>query len=351
MNISRREFLKFCGLSAATAGLSATDLTRLGEVLANPSAPKVIWLQGSGCTGCSVSFLNRVTGVSSVPSGPGSSNVFKSFLPLITRDSQKIEPAPNPGPNPAPTPSPSPPPTPSPGPSAGTAADVLINSIDLVYHPNLMAPAGDSAVAIAEQAYGAGGYVLAVEGGIPTAFGGCACWAWTYKGVDQTFQEVVLRYAAKAAAIICVGSCASFGGISATPPNPTGVKGVKAVTGKTTVNLAGCPPHPDWVVWAVVQLLLGKTMALDSSGRPTNFFAQTVHSLCPRRESGEAHTFGLDDRCLEELGCRGPSTHANCPKQWFNGGTNWCIGANAPCLGCTEPGFPGTQAFYNRNGN
>jgi hydrogenase small subunit len=357
MNISRRDFLKFCGLSAATMGLSATDLMRLDEALANPSAPKVIWLQGSGCTGCSVSFLNRFSGVSSVPSGPGSSPGFKSFLPLVTRDWQDIGPTPNPGPNPTPTPNPppgpnpTPTPSPSPGPGSGTAADVLINSVDLIYHPNLMATAGESAVAIAEQAYGAGGFILVVEGGIPTAFGGCACWAWTYKGVDQTFQDVVLRYAAKAAAIVCIGSCASFGGISATPPNPTGVKGVQAVTGKSTVNLSGCPPHPDWVVWAVVQLLLGKTISLDSFGRPTNFFAQTVHSLCPRRGTDEAGTFAVEGLCLRELGCRGPETRANCPNQWFNGGTNWCIGANAPCIGCTESTFPGSQPFYNRGGD
>ena len=48
-------------MSAATLGLTATDLFRLGEVLANPNGPSVLWLQGSACTGCSVSLLNRVS--------------------------------------------------------------------------------------------------------------------------------------------------------------------------------------------------------------------------------------------------------------------------------------------------
>jgi Ni,Fe-hydrogenase I small subunit len=42
-------------------GLSALDLLRLEELLANPDAPTILWLQGSGCTGCSVSFLNYIS--------------------------------------------------------------------------------------------------------------------------------------------------------------------------------------------------------------------------------------------------------------------------------------------------
>ena len=79
-----------------------------------------------------------------------------------------------------------------------TAANVLLNSINLVYHPNLMAMAGQSAVDLAKAAYTKGGYILAVEGGVPTAFGGRTCWAWTYNGVDVTFQQVVTDLAAKA---------------------------------------------------------------------------------------------------------------------------------------------------------
>ena len=62
------------------------------------------------------------------------------------------------------------------------AANVLIDAVNLVYYPNLMAAAGQDAVAEAEAVYTKGGYVLAVEGGIPTAFGGNACYAWTYNG-------------------------------------------------------------------------------------------------------------------------------------------------------------------------
>ena len=292
-NISRRDFLKFCGIGAASLGLSLSDLTLLRKALANPNAPSVIWLQGAGCTGCSESLLNRIATT-----------------------------------------------TPK------TAADVLINSINLVYHPTLMALAGQSAVEQAESAYNKGGYILAVEGGIPTAFSGHACDAWTYNNEEITFQTAVQDLSAKASKIICIGTCASWGGVSAAPPNPTEVKGVKAVTGKATINIAGCPPHPDWIVWAIAQLLLDNTIQLDSYGRPSTLFSQKIHDKCPRKGKGEAKTYGLDTMCLKELGCRGPQTKAACPTQLWNNKANWCIDANAPCIGCTEPTFPGPNPFY-----
>ena len=300
MKVSRRDFLKFCGISAATLGLSASDIFRLKELLASPDSPPVIWLQGSACTGCSVSFLNRIS--TSVP---------LTVADLLTN------------PNPA-------------------------QSINLIYHPNLMALAGESAVAEAEKIFARGGYVLAVEGGVPTKYGGAPCWAWSKGTQDITFQQVVLDYSKRAAAVLSVGTCSSFGGIPAAPPNPTGVKSVKEATGKTTINIAGCPPHPDWIVWVVAQLLLGNSMPLDSNGRPRSLFRETIHDDCPREERGQATEFGVDNQCLRALGCRGPETRANCRRGRWNGGVNWCIDANAPCYGCTNPNFPDPQPFYQR---
>jgi hydrogenase small subunit len=286
MAITRRDFLKYCGVSAVALGLSSTDLLQMEELLANPGGPTVIWLQGSSCTGCSMSFLNRI----------GNS-------------------------------------------APATAANVLTDSINLVYHPNLMAVAGQSAVEIVKQAYSQRGYILAVEGGVPTAFRGRTCWAWTYNGVDVTFKQVVKDLSARASKILAVGTCASYGGIPAAAPNPTAIRSVKAVTGKSTINIAGCPPHPDWIVSVVAQLLLGNNIPLDSAGRPTALYNQTVHSQCPRNHNPE--------RCLASKGCRGPGTHANCPTQMWNNYTNWCVNANAPCYACTEPTFPGTASLYS----
>jgi hydrogenase small subunit len=292
MEFTRRDFLKLATASAGVIGLSALELSQLEEALANPAGPTVLWLQGAGCTGCSVSLLNRVSAT-------------------------------------APT----------------SAGDLLINTINLAYHPNVMALAGQSAADVLQKAYAKGGYVLAVEGGVPTAFGGNTCWAYSYNGVDVTFKDALNALAAKASKILAIGTCASWGGVSAAPPNPYGVQGVGTATGRPVINIAGCPPHPDWVVWTIAQLILGRNIALDSYKRPTALYGRTVHDQCPRREQDETDSFGPRG-CLKELGCRGPETHANCPAVRWNNAVAWCIGSNATCLGCSEPNFPGTAPFY-----
>ena len=84
---------------------------------------------------------------------------------------------------------------------------------------------------------------------------------------------------------------------------------------------------------------------LDSYGRPTALYGQIIHENCPRREHEEASRYGQDNRCLEELGCKGPNTRANCYSLKWNNGQNWCIDANAQCLGCVNSNFPGTGAL------
>jgi len=295
MNISRRDFLKFCTASSATLALSPLDLLNLEQALANPNGPSVLWLQGSGCTGCSVSLLNRISGA-------------------------------------APT----------------TVGDLLINTINLAYHPNLMAAAGDSAVKIARDVAATGNYILAVEGGIPTAYGGAPCWAWAENGTDVTVANAVASLASRAKAVLAIGTCACWGGMSAAAPNPTGVKGVSAVIQKPTVNIAGCPPHPDWIVSTIAQYITtGSAGTLDSYGRPTALFGRTVHDQCPREEHGRATVYGMDNYCLRSLGCYGPVTRAGCARTLWNGGNNWCIDANAQCIGCTEPSFPGAPLRFH----
>jgi hydrogenase small subunit len=295
MSISRRDFLRYCTSSAAVLGLGTMELESMAGTLAGPSAPSVLWLQGACCSGCSVSFLNHISGT-----------------------------APH------------------------NAGEVLIDVINLAYHPTLMAPAGGSAVAAAAPVYSAGDYLLVVEGGVPTAFDGCACWAFSVNGKEWTFHDVVRLLAKKADAVVCVGECSSFGGVWAAPPNPGGVKPVSEVIGKQTINVAGCPPHPDWLVWVIATYLAGTPIQLDAHGRPTYIYNNEVHHRCPLRGTPYATRWGQQDWCKENIGCRGKFTAAPCPDQFFNGGTNWCIGAGAPCIGCTSPGYPGTASFFEK---
>jgi len=246
-----------------------------------------------------------------------------------------------------------------------------------------MAGAGSTAVSAAQAAYAKGGYVLAVEGAIPTGSYSRACTLWP----GTTALSGIKQYAQKAGFILAVGSCAAYGGVVAGKPNPTRAKGVKSATktSRTVIHIPGCPAHPDWVVGTVAYLLkYGKAPSLDSNGRPKLFYAQVMHDLCPLLSEYDSH-FGRrarhgggrscltchsrDDHeipdprtlsgpgCLFALGCEGLKTHCDCPTRKWNGGAagqpgvNWCVGAGSPCIGCTEPKFPDAMSpFYTLSG-
>src|SRR5512136_2236981 len=228
MRITRRDFMKYLSASAVTLGLSNLELSKVEQVLAAPSSPPVIWLAGSACTGCSVSFMNAV--------------------------------------NP-------------------TVDQVLLNTISLKYHSTLMAAAGDLAVSAATSTASQGGYILVVEGAIPTAASGRYCYVWDEGGVSVTMADAVRRLAANASYIAAVGTCASFGGIPSRFCD-TGVQSLGTFLGRTVVNLPGCPAHPDWVVGSLVSLIGGTVPALDGNGRPTTYYrSQVIHDRCPRRET------------------------------------------------------------------
>ncbi len=297
-DVSRRDFLKYCIGSAAALGLNVTVLGNLEKALAAGGGPPIVWLNGSNCTGCTVSLANLFS------ESAGTTNV----------------------------------------------ADLLINTVNLAFHPNLMGAAGDLAVAQLRNAT-EGKFILVVDGGIPTAYGGRTCMLWTEDGREVTALEAIRELAPKAEAVLAIGTCASFGGMPAGDPNPTGVQSVSQIAGVPTINIPGCPSHPDWIVGTIAQLLGGQTPSLDSDRRPRAYFGRNLHERCPRRERDETNTFGVNNRCLKELGCKGPETRADCYSRYWNNGTNWCIGANAICIGCTEKGFPDSfSPFYSGKG-
>jgi hydrogenase small subunit len=265
MKVTRREFINYCTLSATALGLTST-LGSLENALSNSSGPPVIWLKGASCTGCTVSLANRISGSAPVDVG-----------------------------------------------------DLLINTIDLVYHSVLMGAAGDSAVKTLKNA-ASGPFILAVEGGIPTQYNGAACTIYNDNGSDVTALSAIRTLAPKAAYVLSIGTCAAFGGIPGAIPNPTGIQDVMTAGRKPTINIPGCP--------------------LDSYRRPTALFGSTVHSRCPRREHSLATSLSQTGLCMNNLGCKGPQTYADCPSRKWNNGVNWCVGADSLCQGCTQKGFP-----------
>lgn len=282
MNISRRDFLKYVGASALALGLGEWHLAELERALAQTTGTPVLWLSGSACTGCSVSLLNAVN-------------------PPVDQ--------------------------------------LLTSTLSLRYHSTLMAAAGDLAVSAARSTAQAGGYILVVEGAIPTGAGGRYCYVWDEGGQPVTMASALTSLAASARHVVAVGTCAAYGGIPRVYP-VTGAVGVGAFLGRAVVNLPGCPAHPDWIIGTLSQLILGNVPALDANGRPVAYYGNTVHSACPRRTGPKATNFGQDGLCMNLLGCKGDVTCADCSTRLWNNRQNWCVGVNSLCIGCTEPQFP-----------
>lgn len=270
-----------------------------------------IWLQAAGCTGCSVSVLNATN--------PSIENL------LID--------------------------------------EVLPGKhINLRFHPTIMAGSGAPVIEVMEATsrHEKGGYILIVEGAIPTARNGIHGVVGEREGKPVTMLSRVEELAKDALVVIALGTCAAFGGIPAAHPNPTqcvGMTDILQTRGINTpvVNIPGCPPHPVWFVGTVASILLSglpKPDDLDEYGRPKAFYGQLIHENCPRRAYYDEEKFAkkfTDGGCLYELGCKGPVTYADCPLRLWNNGVNWCIGNGSPCIGCTEPGFPDeVSPFYEK---
>jgi hydrogenase small subunit len=282
----------------------------LSELMAG-KAP-VIWIQGQNCTGCSVSVVNS-----------------DHFNPR----------------------------------NLGHA------NLSLLYQPNIMASSGEQAIEIIEEVENElpGKYLVVLEGSIPTGEGEMFCtfgltdptkelMGRTVPGDRSAFNWLV-ELIPKAEAVLAVGNCASFGGIPMTEAEVTGATSATDVVEaidvkKPVINVAGCPPHPDWVMGTLIELLLWvdqhkEAPVLDEKMRLKKFYEGKVHDACERRAAFEAKRFLEDwndagedeDRCLLKMGCKGPATHADCPTRLWNYHTSWCVGMNAPCEGCTEPDF------------
>ncbi len=272
----------------------------------------LIWLQGQGCTGCTISITGG--------SHPSIVDVLTGFLPQV-------------------------------------------EGINLVYHPTLMLPWGGDAMKILEDAK-AGKYdpfVLILEGAIPDEDkarrnGGFYCGIGEINDQMVTLTDVIPDLAKRAGALVAVGTCASFGGIPHGKPNPTGAmslmdflgKDYKSTLGLPVINISGCPPMGENIIEALAHLVLTVRGALpvpelDRYNRPTFLYGETAHEVCPRAgyyASGKySDEFG-DPACMGMLGCKGPISNCNVPRKGFVGGVGGCTTVGGICIGCTEPEFP-----------
>ncbi len=316
MSLKRRDFVKLCTGTVAGFGVAQMFHPAIHEAFADTltgKRPPVLWLQGHGYTGCSVTLLNH-----------GNLSI----------------------------------------------ADVLLKFISLEFHPTVMGSEGEQAIehmrSIAKTWKGQ--FFIVVEGAIPVAAEGKYCIIGEAGHRELSMVDMMKELAPDAAAVLAIGTCAAFGGVPAAKGSVTEALGVSSFLeahniATPVVNISGCPPQPDWIVGTIALALeltkqhgLEKGLkevvkALDSQGRPIPFYGRNVHSNCPylpQYVNDEMSTSFTDKKgCRYDLGCKGPQAFCDSFERKWNGGVNWCV-ANAVCIGCTEPNFPdGKSPFYS----
>jgi len=114
--------------------------------------------------------------------------------------------------------------------------ELILDIISLEFHETLMAPSGHQAEKhwrmLSRPLRGTISYLW--QGSIPMAMDGQY---GTIGATGETFHEHLTRLSEDAKAVVAVGSCATFGGIPAASPNPTGARGVMdVINGKPIVN-------------------------------------------------------------------------------------------------------------------
>lgn len=304
MFYTRRKFIKISTVAAAGVALADVwlpELLKAANVEQGVGRLPIIWFQAQTCSGCSVSLVN-------------------TEYPSID--------------------------------------EVLIEVVNLVYNPTIMGGTGDVALGVIEKMMReeSGKYILAIEGSIPLEAENEYCTVGESFGVPITATDWIKNIAKHAKAIVSIGSCASWGGIPSSPPNPTGAIPISdLVHDLPLINVPGCPPHPDWMTGTLVHVIKYGIPELDDQHRPIMYFGKdkVIHDNCELREYFDRGKFAKDfgdEGCLYELGCKGPIAHCDVSIRGWNSGVNWCNRAGGPCIGCTEASFPGLtkSGLYER---
>ena len=175
-------------------------------------------------------------------------------------------------------------------------------------------------------------------------------------------KDLVRGLAGQAAYVVAVGTCASFGGISADcEVEATGIQFLKedrggflgetftARGGLPVINVPGCPCHPSVVVGVLTALAHGRALLLDENNCPVEWYGMMVHQGCTRNEYHEYRVeeqdFGERGCLFFHMGCHGPLVRGPCNKLlWNRRSCKTRVGV--PCFGCVSPDFPQSSPFF-----
>jgi len=297
--ISRREFLRFCGLMAGTLALPAGSIGQIAKALEARRRPVLVWLEFQDCAGNSESML-------------------RSGHP--------------------------------------TVADVVLNLLSWEYHELIMAGAGTRAEAVLKRVVEEekGKFIAVVEGAIPTGADGAYC---TIGG--RSALDIIREVCPNAAITVAMGSCAWDGGFVRSAPNPTKAIGTsEALPGVRVVNMGGCPANAvNMAALLTHYLAFNSIPELDAYNRPLFAHANLIHDQCEKRANYDAGRFveewgdegHVKGYCLYHMGCKGPEATYNCPTVRWNDQTSWPVKAGHGCIACASYRFWDKMSpFYKR---
>jgi ferredoxin hydrogenase small subunit len=239
--------------------------------------------------------------------------------------------------------------------------------INLLWHPSVSEETGAEALDILARVESGVEKldILCVEGSILRGPNGTGKFN-RLSGTQRTLLDWTRSLAPLADFCVAVGTCAAFGGIPAGDPDPTDACGLhfdgaeaggalgrdyRSRKNLPVINIAGCAPHPGWIMETLGALATGDLTAddLDPLGRPKFFAGHLAHHGCSRNEYYEfkASARALSERgCLmEHLGCKATQAIGDCNQRAWNGGGS-CTHAGYACISCTSPNFEDARNFH-----
>ncbi len=247
--------------------------------------------------------------------------------------------------------------------ASGWFAELKNFGVNLLWHPSLSEETGVEVLDILSRVEGGAEKldILCIEGSILRGPNGTGKFN-RLSGTDRTMLELVEKLADRADFCVAVGTCAAYGGIPAGDPDPSDACGLQydgaeagGLLGRDyrskqnlpVINIAGCAPHPGWIMETFAALASGDFSAndLDALGRPKFFASHLAHHGCSRNEFYEfkasARALGERGCLMEHLGCRATQAIGDCNQRAWNGGGS-CTHAGFACISCTSPDFEAT---------
>lgn len=233
-------------------------------------------------------------------------------------------------------------------------------NVDVLWHPSLSEKSGREVVDLMTGL--ADGReeldILCLEGSVMCGPNGTGKFH-LMAGTGKPMMEWIQRLADRARYVVAVGSCSSFGGVTAAGDNHVEATGLsfdgnrpggflgrnfRSGSGLPVINIAGCPIHPGWLTETLHQIASGRFSEadMDEWSRPLSYTRYLVHHGCARNEFYEYKASAerlCDQGCMmENLGCKGTQANADCNIRSWNGSGS-CLDGNYPCINCTAPEF------------